>query len=250
MESQAQKFMERRKCFPRGLSQPDKGFRFSVDSLLLSCFANPGKGGRVLDLGTGCGVIPIGLYLRNPDKGLRITGLERQSEMLECTRANIEALELEEVFELTPGDVRDRGTVRPESFDLVLANPPFRESGRGRGCPDGAKQNARFEENGSLGDFVEAASFAVRNRGRVCFVFLAERLADLIREFSRVRLEPKRVRLCHGRMDEPARIVLVEAVKNGKPGLEIEPPLILYPQDKDNTQPRAQALAFCPYLEK
>lgn len=243
-------FEERRKSFPKGLSQPDTGFRFSVDSLLLSCFARPGKRARVLDLGTGCGVIPIGLYLRNVDKDLKLVGLEQAPEMLESARKNINALGLENCFELVAGDVREKSLLEPESFDLVLSNPPFREKGRGRECSEQTKQCARFEEKGNLDDFIRAAAFAVKGRGRVCFVFLAERLADLVRELSRFRLEPKRVRFCHGRSDDQSKIVLVEALKNGKPGMRVEPPLILYRQNDMSSQPNEESLAFCPFLEK
>jgi tRNA1Val (adenine37-N6)-methyltransferase len=241
---------ENRKHYPKGLVQPENGFRFSVDSLLLSCFAVPGNKARILDLGTGCGVIPIGLFLHNQEKNIHLCGLESNPEMLEAVRTNIQNLGFEDVFRVIDGDVREKALLEPESFDLVVSNPPFREKGRGRECVDKGKQCARFEEKASLEDFVRTAAYAAKGRGRVCFVFLAERVLELVEFFRKYRLEPKRIRFCHGRSGDPSKIVLVEAVKNGKNGLVVESPLILYRDDDMSSSPNPHSLEFCPFLGK
>lgn len=243
-------FEEKKSYFPKGLSQPEKGFRFAVDSLLLSCFAVPVKKARILDLGTGCGVIPIGLILKNHDKNLQLTGIENDPAMLESVLRNIDNMGLDNCFKVVEGSVSDKRIFQPESFDMVVSNPPFRTKGHGRECADAGKQSARFEEKGSLEDFVKMAAYAVKCRGRVDFVFLAERFLELLELMEKFRLTPKRIRFCHGRSADYAKIVLVEGIKNGKAGLCVEPPLILYKENSMSSEPAQAALEFCPFMAK
>ena len=236
-----------RSRFPRGLYQPQNGFRFSVDSLLLTSFAHaPQKGGTILDIGAGSGVIAMGMLLEH--ESAMATGLELSPDMAKHARNNAARLGLEGRFTLVEGNaVEARSLLEAESFDLVVSNPPFRAVGSGRSCPDDGKQSARFETNGGLAAFVSAAAFAVRNKGRVNFVFLADRLNELLSLFTAAKLEPKRLRFIHGRLNDPARIVLIEARKNGKPGLCIESPLVLYEDGPGNVL-RDEVVEYCPYL--
>jgi tRNA1(Val) A37 N6-methylase TrmN6 len=135
----------------------------------------------------------------------------------------------------------------PESADLVVANPPYRRPDQGR-LPAADRARALFEGLGRLEDFLDAATFLVRNRGRVVLVHLAERLAEVLAALASRRLEPKRLRLVHSRLDGEARLLLVEAVKNGAPGMVVEPPLILYDGRGAATALTAEALDFCPRL--
>lgn len=235
--------------FPRGLSQPDTGFRFSLDALLLAAFAGRSRvRGRVLDLGTGCGVVGLAMALHHPD--FLCLGLDRSPDMLAHARRNIERLGLTERFALVCSDVsavRQTG-VRPESVDLVVCNPPYRQSGTGRVNPDAHRAGARFEEQGALEDFVSVAAWAVRNRGNCMFVHLAERLDDLLVALRRCRLSPRELVCLHPRADEPARLVLVRAMKNGGRGLVVQPPLVLHEGRGRATRLSAAVLEFCPQL--
>ena len=182
-----------RERFPRGLVQPASGFRFSVDALLLASFARI-KGARGLDLGCGCGVVGLGLLLRHPERGFTMHGLDLNPDMVAAARSNAALLGFGERYTAELADLGDLGDVTdpavvpaeigpalaPESFDLVVSNPPYRRPGQGRDCPDPGKSLGRFESGAGLPDFTRAAGRLLRNRGRAAFVFPAERLADLL----------------------------------------------------------------------
>ncbi|MFP4316384.1 MAG: tRNA1(Val) (adenine(37)-N6)-methyltransferase [Desulfovibrionales bacterium] len=234
--------------FPKGLHQPENGFRFSVDALLLAAFA-PGQGpARIADLGTGCGVAGLAHLLLNPSSDIAVVGLDVDEEMIECARMNSSALGLEARFHpelLDIVHVRERMT--PESFDCILANPPYRTPGRGRRPEHPGRDRARFESGAGLETFCAAAGFLLKNRGIFCLIHLAERLPHLFDTLAALNLEPKRLRFVHGRMGLAAKLVLVEARKNGGPGITVEPPLILY-ASRDNRSYTNDALKFCPFL--
>jgi len=241
--SEGQAVQNARERFPRGLAQPEDGYRFSIDSLLLAAFAR-NAGARVLDLGCGCGVVGLAMLLDAP--GLRVTGLEADPELADCAGQNAVRLGFGETFELVRGNVagiRRERPVKPESFDAVVANPPYRDVGSGR-IPTGGRLAARFEAGASLEDFIRAGAFGLKNKGRFFMVYLPERMAALFAALAACALEPKRLRFAHGTATEPAKILLVEARKNGGPGLSVEPPLILH----ESGRMTDDALAFCPAL--
>ncbi|NCD26313.1 MAG: methyltransferase domain-containing protein [Deltaproteobacteria bacterium] len=230
-----------REYFPRGLSQPDAGFRFSLDALLLAAFARQGAS-RVLDLGTGCGVVGLAWALIHPDSF--VVGLDANPAMLVHARENARRLGLAGRFAAVRADVARPGGFRPESMDLVLCNPPYRDPGTGRVCPHVGKNAARFESGAVLADFIRATAFVLRNRKPCAFIHLAERVDDLLGLLSEHRLRPKELLFVHPKPDVLARLVLVLAVKNGGPGLTVAAPLVLHGE----AGLTAQALAFCPWL--
>ncbi|WP_320006901.1 methyltransferase [Maridesulfovibrio sp.] len=240
-------FEELRNYFPRGLVQPESGFRFSTDSLLISSFVSVSGRARVLDLGTGSGVIPLGIMLRNPDKGVTVTGLEINPDMVVAAQENVQKLGFTEEIQIVHGNVCQPDFAPAGSYDLVVSNPPYRSEGKGKACPDESRNKARFEVECDLDAFVATASRMVRNRGRVCFVFLAERLTELVNSFTRHKLEPKRMKFIHGRTNSPSKVVMLEAVKDGNPGLIVEPPVILFGQGNMLTE---KAVQYCPFVAK
>ncbi len=240
-----------RSSFPRGLVQPEGGYRFSMDPLLLAAFAKAGKDAAVLDLGAGCGVAGLALLLRADDPGTRLAGYEIDPAMIEAAGENARLLECADRVRVIAGDVRrirEHPDIGPEAFDLVLCNPPYRDPGSGRVPPAKGRLRARFETGGGLADFIGAAAYALRNRGRFAMVIVAERLAAVMAACGEKRLEPKRLVFVHSRIGEPARLVLVECVKNGAPGLIVEPPLVLYRGEGRDSVLTPEALAFCPHL--
>lgn len=237
--------------FPRGLHQPEGGFRFSADALFLAAFAAEALTPKaevfqVADLGAGCGVIGLGLAILLKSR-VHTTGFDRDTAMIHSAERNAEALQLQSCYTAASCDLRRiRSTdFSAESFDAVTANPPYRRPGTGRVSADSARIPARFETEGEVSDFLDAAAYLLRNRGRLFTVFLAERMPDLIMEMRTRRLEPKRIRFVHGRPGAPARLILLEARKNSGPGLEVEPPLFHY---GDGSEVTPEALAFCPFL--
>lgn len=233
--------------FPRGLHQPETGFRFSLDALLLASFAGQRPvQGRVMDLGTGCGVVGLALALDHPD--FFCVGLDVQPAMLSHALANAQRLGCAQRFSFICSSVDQPSGLRPESFDLVVCNPPYRTPGSGRRCPEHSKTQARFEEAALLDDFVRTTAFVLRNQGWCAFIFLAERCDELLCAMRASHLQPKELLCIHPRHNEPAKLVLVRGRKNGGPGLRLDPPLVLHSGQGDQTRVSDQARAFCPYL--
>ncbi len=206
------------------------GYRFSIDSVLLAHFPRIREQERILDLGTGCGIIGLILCYRHADKQIRVTGMEVQSALAGLARANISANSYQDKFSIIDGSLQDcRSLIEPESYSLVTANPPFFTSGAGRLSTNQEAMTARHQHDGGLTLFVEAASYSVRNRGRVLFVYPADQTAPLINAFQQHRLVPKKMQIVYSYPEtKKASLVLVEGVKNGGTGLEILAPLHIY----------------------
>lgn len=236
---------EARRFFPRGLSQPESGFRFSVDALLLAAFAGRGGAdGLILDLGAGCGVVGLALALGCPE--ICVAGLDRDAEILVHARKNARRLGLEERFMPFLADVAAPGGLRAECADMVVCNPPYRREGAGRMCVRASRNPARFETHAGLEDFLRAGAFFVKNKKSCAFIYLAERVDDLLAGLCAVRLRPREMLFIHPRPGRPARLVLVRAVKNGGAGLNVLPPLFLH--EEESGEFTSQTLAFCPWL--
>ena len=214
--------------------QKMKGYRFSLDPILLCHFVAPGKGKRVLDLGTGCGIIP--LILARRDESLRITGVEIQEELADLARRNVRSNGLSERIDIIQGDLKriDR-VLEKGSFDLVLSNPPFRRPDSGRINPSSQKAIARHEVLVSLEDVVRCGREFMAPKGRLALIYPAYRAVDLFLGLRRERLEPKRFRAVHSHLRSPAKMVLVEARKGGGKELEFLPPLVLYEDSGEYT---------------
>lgn len=250
-----------RRSFPRGLVQPEKGFRFSIDALLLASFAFGRRHRNVIDLGTGCGVVGLGLLLLDQAMGSRgesfhVFGVDNNLEMVALAQANTEKLDFSARFTPILGNVAAMDEIpgfRAGGFDAALCNPPYRPTGHGRMPSNPAKQSAMFETDTRTEDFLEAASRALTTKGRLYMVHLPEHLPRLLGHLAAVNLEPKRLRLVHPHQDKPASLLLLEAGKGGKPGLSVEPPLILYrrecsPAGEVIHRATDEALAFCPFM--
>jgi tRNA1Val (adenine37-N6)-methyltransferase len=214
--------------------QDRRGYRFSLDAVLLAAFVNARGVELVADLGTGNGVIPIILAHKNPR--VKITGFELQPALVERARRGVDENGFAERIQILHCDIRRiRSLSRPETFDSVVCNPPYRRASSGRVSPNPEKQLARHEFAGDLKDFLSAGSFLLRLKGSFAIVYLAQRTAELLASLRDLRLEPKRVRTVHSRLGSNASLVLVEAVKGGRAGVEIAPALIVYDDEKNYT---------------
>jgi tRNA1Val (adenine37-N6)-methyltransferase len=217
----------------RIIQHPER-FPFAVDAILLAHWVRVRKTDRVIDLGTGGGIIPLLLSALHPEVSL--TGLEIQPETAEMAARSVALNGLASRIRIDCGDWRT-ATERYGygSFDLVTMNPPYREVGTGGVSPIRGRATARHELASSLSEAVEAASRLVRYGGRVGLIFLAERLADLLGALRASQLEPKRMRLVQPRAGRPANLVLVEAVRGGRPGLTCEAPLVVWAEGQRYT---------------
>ena len=160
--------------------------------------------------------------------------------MADRARRSVALNELQQRVTIVAGDLRqEHPELAPQSFDVVLANPPFRRPGTGRLSPGSERSAARHELAGGLDDFLQAAARLLGDGGRFYVVYLAERLAELLSAMRQSQLEPKRLRCVHGRIGETARMVLVEGRKRGRAGLCIEPPLVVYSGEAYSAEVRA-----------
>ena len=225
-----QKFQDNLELIPfiRGkikLYQKKKGYRFSIDPVLLADFVKITKKGKLVDLGTGSGIILLLLALRY--KTLEFYGIEIQEDLYKIAKENFKLNNLK--VNLIKGDVKKiKEIFKPHSFEYVVANPPFYK-------PTGKTSNieevkiAKFEIKATVKDFIEAASYLLKDNGKFFLINQSQRLSETINVCIEKRLIPKRIRFVHPRIDENSSHFLVESVKGAKLGGEIiEKPLILY----------------------
>ncbi len=223
------------------LIQAKDGYRFSLDPVLLADFVTLRGGESVLDLGTGCGVLPQLLVRRSA--GLRVVGWERQSQMVERARRGVVLSGMGEQVTIVEADLREYPSLAEAgSFDLVVSNPPYRTLRSGRIAPIDERAAARHELAGGLDEFLAAASWCLKCGGCFAIVYLAERLNGLLAGMARVGIEPKRLRMVHARQGAVSKMVLVEGRKRGAPGLKVESPLFIYTEDRAVREYTAEVL--------
>ena len=194
------------------LYQPRQGHRFGIEAVLLAFFATLRKNDRVVDLGTGVGILLLIIARRTKAKTL--IGIEIQPELVEIARKNAQMNQVG--LEVVQGDFRRMDQyLPPASAEVVVSNPPFGQIGRGRVSPDPSRALARHDIEGGFKDVVAAARHCLKDGGRLALIGPATRVADIFFEMRQGGIEPKRMRAVQGREGEPARLVLIEGVKGG-----------------------------------
>jgi len=212
-------------------------FSFSLDAVLLAHFTylplQPS--GLIVDLCAGNGVIPLFLSKRTK---AHILGVEIQERLFDMARRSVCYNHLAEQIQMIHGDLRGiAGTIGFERYDVVTCNPPYFEN-----IPDATKNAnehftiARHEVACCLEDVVKSASQLLKQGGKFSIVHRPNRLMDLLTLMRQYRLEPKRLQFVYPKMKKEANMILLEAIKDGKPGLKILPPLVIY-QDDDTYTP-------------
>jgi len=215
--------------------QPKDGYRYSIDAVLLADFMRFKDGQTILELGTGCGIIPLILAFRYP--ALKIFGVEIQDQLARIAAENVRENHLEERVSILHQDLKNLKLQQvPDQVQHVVCNPPYRRINSGRINPHTEKAGARHEIFAGLADFVDAAARMLQLSGSLTTVYPAPRLVDMVAHMRRANLEPKRLRMVHSKTGDPARLVLVTGVKGGRPGLEVEPPLVIYGDHGDYTE--------------
>ena len=215
------------------IQSPDK-FCFGMDAVLLSGFAYAKKGHRVIDLGTGTGILPLLLWAKT--EGEHFTGLEIQEESADMAKRSVAGNNIANI-EIVDGDIKSADKLfKRQSFDVVTSNPPYMINEHGIANPDAPKQIARHEILCTLEDVVKAAAYLLKSNGKFFMVHRPFRLPEVFENLRKYRLEPKRMRLVYPQIDKEPNMVLVEAVKYGKPRLTVERPLIVYDKDMKYTE--------------
>ncbi len=200
--------------------QKKKGHRFTTDSILLARLSTPKKHAKVLELGTGCGIISIILSKRIPS--LRITAVEIQEEMAKLTERNVIMNNMEPNISVINRDIKELPKISPSAhFDYIVTNPPYRPPASGRTSPDKKRAVSNHEFSVTIDDIMKVSRQLLKVRGRISLIYTADRLADLFSAMRRYRIEPKELRCILTKGDGSIRLVWVEGVREGKPGLNI-----------------------------
>ena len=206
--------------------------RFGTDAFLLEHFAAVRGIDTVCDLCAGCGIIGL-LMLRRERPPQSVTAVEIVPYAVELMRHTAEFSSLKHFTPLR-GDLREIRTLLPaHSFRLVTCNPPYFPAGSGYLCPEDSRRRARHEQKESctIGEVCNAAAWLLQYGGRFCLCQRPERLTDVLLAMRQAGLEPKRLRWVQQRPEKAPWLFLVEGKAGAKPGLTVEPPLIVESAD-------------------
>jgi tRNA1Val (adenine37-N6)-methyltransferase len=219
--------------------QHRRGYRFSLDSILLADFASPAQG-RVVDLGTGSGVVALVLAHRSP--AAMVIGIEVQASLAERAQRSVLANGLQERVTIVRGDLRKlEGIVEPGSVDLVVANPPYQPLEAGRRNPDAERAIARHEVHATVADVAQSAQRLLRSSGRLAVVYPARRREALQAALDAAGFRVARSREVLPRLGDAAKLLLVEAAFERGGPIAVLPPLVLHGEARDYT-PEARAI--------
>ncbi|GIO24260.1 tRNA1(Val) (adenine(37)-N6)-methyltransferase [Oceanobacillus sp. J11TS1] len=216
--------------------QSPTAFAFSLDAVLLAHFSSiPKKRGKILDLCTGNGVIPL---LLSKKTNAEIIGVEIQERIFQMAERNVTLNGLENQLRIIHGDLKEMHTTLDQSsFDMITCNPPYFKT------PSATEHNqneyltiARHELYCTLEDVVKACKRYVRPGGKVAMVHRPGRLVDIMEQFRRYRIEPKRVQFVYPKQGKEANMLLIEGIRDGKPDVKILPPFYIYEQDGTYTK--------------
>lgn len=207
--------------------QDPERFCFGMDAVLLSGFARAKEGDRVLDLGTGTGIIPI--LMEAKTQAAHFTGLEIQHESADMAARSVSLNHLEGKIEIVTGDIKEAVSLfGAASFDVVTCNPPYMTEHHGLTNLEAPKAIARHELLCTLEDVISQAARLLKPGGNFYMVHRPFRLVDIITLLRTYGVEPKRMKMVYPFVDKEPNMVLIEANRGGRPRLSVEKPLIVY----------------------
>lgn len=211
------------------------GFRFGTDAVLLADFAGVKKGDHVADMGTGTGVLPLLLSARA--ENTTYDAFEIQPEVADMARRSVRLNGLESRIRIHNADCREAAAIiGHERCHLVVSNPPYTRGGAGLVSPEQSRALSRSDSHCSIEEWIAACGRLLKNGGRLCCVFPAPRFLELCDAMRAARMEPKRVRFVVARETNSPKLVLVEGLKGGRPGLHVQPMLITHDAGGNFTQ--------------
>lgn len=217
------------------LIQNKDGFCFGVDSVLLSDYAKGiKKNSKVIDIGTGTGIISI--LLCKKTQLSKIYGIEIQSDVAEMATRSAKLNNLEDKFEIINKNIKDIFDVlEPHKYDAVVTNPPYKKVNTGVKSAEEKQLISRHEVECTLEDIIEKSSKLLKDLGEFYMVHRAERLVDIMCLLRKYKLEPKNIRFVHSKEDEKPSLILVRAVRSAKEFLKIDKPLVIYKENGEYT---------------
>lgn len=214
-------------CKGYHIIQDPARFCFGMDAVLLSGFAKAKKGEKVLDLGTGTGIIPILMEAKTEAESF--TALEIQEESADMARRSVSYNHLEEKVKIVTGDIKDASKIfGASSFHVITTNPPYMIGTHGENSPSEAKAIARHEVLCTLDDILRESARLLMPGGRFYMVHRPFRLAEIMSKMVEYKVEPKRMRLVYPYIEKEPNMVLIEGLRGGKSRMTVEPPLIVY----------------------
>jgi tRNA1Val (adenine37-N6)-methyltransferase len=210
------------------LIQNDSGYRYSIEPFLLADFVQLLPGQKVLDIGTGCGIIPLLMVFR--ESTLKVTGIEIQDAAAENAEKNVSKNKME--IKIVHDDFLDWAQrTEIEQFDLIVSNPPYRKVNSGRTNPDPEKAIARHELKLNLSSMLDKVQSLLKRGGHITLAYPPIRLQETLGKLESRGLFPCRVRFIHGNQNAEAKIFLVDAIKEKKSDLIVDSPLYVYNND-------------------
>jgi tRNA1Val (adenine37-N6)-methyltransferase len=229
------------------IHQPETGYRYSMDPVILAAQVTSSPGCKIIDIGCGCGIIPLILGFRF--KEVHIIGVEIQSELAQLATKNIVANQLSDRIHILNKDIRtttllDIKEGTKEGADIIVANPPYKKKGSGRLNPDTQKAIARHEVTLELSDFFASSNRLLKPRGQLLFIFPADRLQDIISGLQSHAFQLDWIRFIHTQKNKPAKLVLISGLKEGFGTCTVRPPLYIY--DKANNPTNEYTAMFKP----
>jgi tRNA1Val (adenine37-N6)-methyltransferase len=217
------------------IEQNTEGYRYSIEPFLLADFVRLQAGNSVLDIGTGCGVIPILLAQRQPD--IKVTAIEVQESLYTLAVKNTRHNQLGERVQTIHGDfLKVAPTLEKQTFDWAVSNPPYRKADTGRKNPNEEKAIARHEISLNLASILELSAPLLKPGGKIALAYPPLRLNETLSEMKTWGLTPSRLRFIHGSRQADAKIFLVEGVKGYKPDCVVEAPLYVYENKNSYTE--------------
>ncbi|MHB1316120.1 MAG: tRNA1(Val) (adenine(37)-N6)-methyltransferase [Christensenellales bacterium] len=210
--------------------QSADGFRYGMDAVLLADFANVKPKDALLDLGTGTGILPLLIWGRK--KNRQTVAVEILPQMADMAVRSMALNGLSDAITILCGDfTKIEGLLKKQKFDYVVSNPPYVRKGTGISGANTDQASARHEVHCTLEDVVKASAAALRYGGKAAYILHSSRALEMLRLLKEKRLEPKRIRMVQSFADRPPHLMLAEAMKNGKEGLQWMPALVLYEKD-------------------
>ena len=222
-------------CKGLKIIQNKKWFCFGMDAVLLTNYCDIKNNSKIVDLGTGTGIIPILLSgKRNYSKAY---GIEIQSEVAEMAKRSVTLNSLQEKIEILNIDLKNTlDYLEANSFDAVISNPPYKLNNSGIINAEDKKAISRHEIMCTLEDVISTASQLLKQYGRFYMVHRPDRLADIICLLRKYKLEPKQIRFVHPRAAAKPNMILIRASKNGNPELKFDAPLYIYDDEGNYTE--------------
>lgn len=215
--------------------QNTDGFCFGIDAVLLSDYAKEIKrNAKVLDLGTGTGILSI--LLAGKTELNKIYGIEIQEEVAEMASRSVLLNDLQDRVEIVNKNIKELNDIfEKNSFDAIVTNPPYKKLNTGLENEKEKKFISRHEVTASLEDFIKTSFDLLKDKGTLYMVHRPERLAEIIYNLKKNKLEPKSLRFVHSNVNDEPKLVLIKAVKNAKEFLKIDKPLFVYDENGEYT---------------